>query len=51
LHIEKLNYEKGIYEMGDHVGEKALNLNLPPKLRLAKKNPPTIFPNRLLKNA
>jgi hypothetical protein len=37
LHIQKLNYRKGIYELENHVGEKTLNSNLPPKLGPAKK--------------
>jgi hypothetical protein len=28
LHIQGLNFGKGIYELGDHVGRKALSLNL-----------------------
>jgi hypothetical protein len=51
LHIQKLDYEEGIYELGDHVGEEALNLNLPPKLQLAKKTPPISFLDLLLENA
>jgi len=36
LHIRELNYEKNVCELEDHVGEEALNLNLPPKPSLAK---------------
>ncbi len=36
LHFQELNYKKGIYELEDHIGEEALNLNLPPKLELVK---------------
>jgi hypothetical protein len=25
LHVQKLNYRKNIYELDDHIGEKALN--------------------------
>ncbi len=32
LHEERLNYEADVYELEDHVGEKGLNLNWPPKL-------------------
>ncbi len=37
LHIQKLNYAKGVYELKDHVEEEALNSNLPPKLEPLKK--------------
>jgi hypothetical protein len=47
---KKLNCEKGVYELGDHVGEEALNLNLLPKLGFTKKNPHVSFPNCLLEN-
>jgi hypothetical protein len=33
----KLDYEKGVYELKDHVKQKALNSNLSLKFRLAKK--------------
>jgi hypothetical protein len=36
--------------LGYHVGEKALILNLLPKIRLTKKTFPTSFPNHLQKN-
>jgi hypothetical protein len=36
LHNYELNYEKCIYELEDHVGEKTLSLNLLPKLGLVK---------------
>ncbi len=50
LHVQELDYEKGVYELKDYVGEQALNLNLLPKLGLANKTLPTSFPNRLLEN-
>jgi hypothetical protein len=50
LHVQELNYEESIYELGDHVGEKALNSNLSLKLRFRKKTPLTSFPIHLLKN-
>jgi len=50
LHIRELNYEKKVCELEDHVGEEALNLNLPPKLSLAKITFFTSFPIRLLEN-
>jgi len=28
LHVQGLNYGKGVYELEDHVGEKALSSNL-----------------------
>jgi len=28
LHVQGLNFEKGIYKLEDHVGQEALNLNL-----------------------
>jgi hypothetical protein len=34
LHVQKLNCEKGVYELEDHIGEEALNSNLLPKLEL-----------------
>jgi hypothetical protein len=36
LHIQKLNCEKGIYELEDHIGETTLNSYLLPKLKLVK---------------
>jgi hypothetical protein len=51
LHIQKLDYEKGVYELGAHVGEEALNPNLLPKLGLAKKLVLESFPNHMLENA
>jgi hypothetical protein len=36
LHFQKLNYKKDIYELNDHVGEKALSLNLLLKFSLEK---------------
>ncbi len=50
MHVQELNYEKNVYELKDHVGEKALNLNLLPKLVFTKKTPCASFPNYLLKN-
>jgi hypothetical protein len=50
LHIQELNYGEGIYELVDHVGEKALNSNLSSKLGLTKKNLAS-FLNHLLKSA
>jgi hypothetical protein len=46
----RTRYEEGIYELRNHVGEKALNSNLSPKLGLTKKTLPASFPNHLLKN-
>jgi hypothetical protein len=51
LHDPKLNYREGVYELEDHVGEEALNLDLLPKLRLIKKFPPIGFPSCLIENA
>jgi hypothetical protein len=39
-----LNCGKGVYELEDHVGEEALNSNLPPKLGPIKKMPLQVFP-------
>jgi hypothetical protein len=50
LYVQELDYKKGIYELGDHVGEEALNLNLPLKFGFTKKTPPASFPIHLLKN-
>jgi hypothetical protein len=50
LHFKELNYKNIIYKLEDHVGEKALNLNLLPKLKPAKRTLLTCFPNYLLKN-
>jgi len=50
LHVQKLNYRKGIYELDDHVGEKTLSLDLLLKFRLAKKPHPTSFSNCLLES-
>ncbi len=36
LYIQKLNCKENIYELEDHVGEKALSSNYLPKLGLAK---------------
>jgi len=32
LHVLRLNYGEGIYELNNCVGEEALSSNLPPKL-------------------
>ncbi len=45
LHVQKLNYKEGVYELGDHVGDEALSLGLLLKFRPAKKTPTTSFPN------
>ncbi len=45
-----IKLQKNIFELGDHVREKALNLNLPPKLGLVKNTPLASFPNHLLEN-
>jgi hypothetical protein len=50
LHVQELNYEKGVYELEDHVGEKALGSNLLPKLGFAKRYFLTSFFNHMLKN-
>jgi hypothetical protein len=50
MHIQGLNYGKGVYELEDHVGQKILSSNLLPKLGFVKKMFPTCFPNHLLKN-
>jgi len=50
LHIQELNYKKGVYELGDHVGEEALTLNLPLKLGSIRRIPFACFSNCLLQN-
>jgi hypothetical protein len=50
LHIQELDYKEGVYELGDHVEEKALYLNLSPKFGFAKKTSFASFSNLLLKN-
>jgi hypothetical protein len=50
LHVQKLNCGVSVYELEDHVGEKTLNLQLPPKLGLTKKTPLIGFPSCLLEN-
>jgi hypothetical protein len=50
MHVQKLDYEKRVYELKDHVKQKALNSNLSVKLRLAKKTLPASLSNILLKN-
>jgi hypothetical protein len=37
LHVQKLNYRKGILKLKDCVGEYTLSLDLSPKLGLPKK--------------
>jgi hypothetical protein len=44
LHVQGQNNGKGIYELKDCVGEKALNSILLPKLGLVKKNFLQFFP-------
>jgi hypothetical protein len=51
LHVQKLNCEEDVYELKDHVGEKALNLNLLPELRLVKRTFLASFPSRLFESA
>jgi hypothetical protein len=51
LHVQKLNYVEGVYEMKDHVGKEAMNLNLLPKLGHVKIIPLVGFLNCLLENA
>jgi hypothetical protein len=41
---------ENVYELKDHVGEKALSLNLPLKLGLLRRIPLANFPNRLLES-
>jgi len=48
LHAQELNCGESVYELKDHVGEKALILNLPLKLGLIRKIPLASFPNHLL---
>ncbi len=50
LHVRKLNCRGNVYEVEYHVGEKALNMQLPPKLGLAKKSPFVGFPSCMLEN-
>jgi hypothetical protein len=50
LYIQELNYEKNIYELEYHVGEKALNSNLSPKFGPTKRIPLKSFLNYLLKS-
>jgi hypothetical protein len=50
LHIQGLNCEKCVYELEDHVGQEAFNLNWLLKLGLVKKIPLVGFPDCLLKN-
>jgi hypothetical protein len=50
LHVQKINYKKGVYELEDHVGEEAQNSNLLPKLGPVKSIFLISFPDRLLKS-
>ncbi len=50
LHIQKQNCGKGVYELEDHVAEKALSLNLLPKFGHVRKILHVSFPNHLLEN-
>ncbi len=50
LHIQKLNYEKNIYELEYHVGEEAMNSNLPPKFGPIKRISLVGFFNYLFKS-
>jgi hypothetical protein len=49
-HIYELNYEENIHELKDHVGEEALNLNLPPMLRAIRKIIFASFPCHMLES-
>jgi len=50
LHFQGQNYGKCIYELKDHVGEKALNSNLSLfKLEPIKKIPHVSFPNCIIR--
>ncbi len=51
LHVQKLNYGKDVYELKEHVGKEAMNLNLLPKLGHVKIILLVSFLNCLLKNA
>jgi hypothetical protein len=44
LHVQGLNCWKGVYELEDHVGQEALNLNLLLKLGPIKKFLLQVFP-------
>jgi hypothetical protein len=48
LHVQKLNYKEGVYELDDHVGEKALRSGLLLKFGLEKKTHLTSFLDYLL---
>jgi len=50
FHIQGLNYGEGVYELEDHVRQRALSLNLLPKLGFVKKILHAHFSNRLLRN-
>ncbi len=45
----EVKLQKNNYELEDYVGEKALSLNLLPKLRATKRTA-TSFPSHLVKN-
>ncbi len=51
LHVQKLNYAKGVYELKDHVSKEAMNLNLLAKLGHVKIIFLVSFLNCLLENA
>ncbi len=51
LHVRKLNCKVCVHELKSHVGEKALNLNLPSKIGPTKKTLLASIPSHLLKNA
>jgi hypothetical protein len=40
LPVQELKCRKSVYDLKDHVGEEALNSNLPPKFGPIKKTPP-----------
>jgi hypothetical protein len=50
LHVQGLHYREGIFDLEDHVGQKALSSDLLLKLGLIKKIPLASFPNHLLEN-
>jgi hypothetical protein len=50
LHVQRLNYGKGIYELDDHVGEEALSSKLPLELGFVNFFPHASFPSHMLKN-
>jgi hypothetical protein len=44
LHVQGLNYGKGVYELEDRVGEEALSSNLPLELHPLKQVLLQVFP-------